>query len=204
MLRSYKSINGRHIFLVITALLLAGCATIIRGTSDTILITSIPEGAKVVSDFQPKNRGSSVELDSFAGCDATPCEIKLPRNTNALLTVSLSGHESIQYRIVSTQTTSNDVLPPGAVIAGVPPGSHVVVGVPRAGSQIGLNGLTVLQYAGIYTAPLGLIDNFSGATQNLTPQAVTVVLAPILQEPILQAPDKLDDTSVIPVSREEN
>lgn len=163
--------------------LLNGCATAVRGTNDTVQITSFPEGASVTSDIVRPDGGTF-------GCPSTPCELSLPRRAKGVVTVSLYGHDPISYRLVSSATTSNDVFVPGTVIAGLAPGSHVVVGMPRAGSQIGLRGASGL--AGAATYGVGsFVDAASGATRNLVPQSVTIFLAPIV--PIQDLESEGDD-----------
>ncbi len=160
---------------------LAGCATVVRGTTDTLTITTIPEGARVVSDIPVSTaEATSEQAGAFYGCPATPCSFEVPRRSGGQFTVSLAGHQPIRYRIVSSVTTSNDVLAPGTIIAGLPPGSHVVVGTPQAGSQLGLRGASGL--TGVVTYGAGsVIDAMSGANLNVVPQAVTIYLAPIPQ-----------------------
>lgn len=159
---------------------LSGCATVVRGTTDTLSITTLPAGAQALTSVKHsgKSSDSSPNINGFYGCEPTPCKIELPRRTNAIVTISLSGHQEIAYRIISSQTTSNDVLRPGLLIAGVPPGSHIFVGEPRPGSQIGLNSLSIFTDVATYGAGI-IIDETSGANLNLVPQSVTAVLAPI-------------------------
>ncbi|MEM9385476.1 MAG: hypothetical protein AAGA68_10475 [Pseudomonadota bacterium] len=155
---------------------LGGCATVVRGTTDTLTIASFPEGATVTSDIPVPTSDSSVNVPGGVyGCDATPCSIEVPRRASGRITVSLDGYRPISYRIVSSATTSNDVLVPGTLIAGLPPGSHVVVGTPQSG-QVGLRGASSLTGMATYGAG-SVIDAMSGANLNVAPQVVTVFLA---------------------------
>ena len=154
------------------------CATTIRGTYDTISVMSEPSGARVTTDLKaPTGAELSDSVDGFLGCPATPCTIKIPRRADTRVVVAKTGFQSIQYRLVSSATTSNDLLPPGLLLAGLPSGSHVIVADPSAGSQITLRGASIA--SGLTTfGTTTVIDAASGATMNIVPQAVTVILAP--------------------------
>lgn len=76
--------------LLLTWQLLAGCATVTGGTSQTIEITSDPEGATVV--FSP----SGQEI-------VTPSIIKLDRSTDHVATFSLDGYDETILRINRVQ-----------------------------------------------------------------------------------------------------
>lgn len=163
----------KTLLLTLALTALVGCATVVRGTTDTLTVTTFPEGARVVSDIPVSTE------DATGGvyvCEPTPCSIEVPRRSVGRLTVSLDGYQTISYRVVSSATTSNDVVPPGALIAGLPPGSYVVVGTPQGG-QVGLRGASGLTGLATYGAG-SVIDAVSGANLNVAPRSVTVFLAP--------------------------
>jgi len=125
----------------------------------------------------------------YAGCMATPCSLSLPRNADIEVTVEKAGFSAIRYRVISAVTVSNDVLPPGTLIAGLPPGSHVVVGKPDGG-QIGLRGASLA--AGLFSLGASpVVDAATNANRNLTPKDVTVFLAPDGQHDENEGPDGL-------------
>lgn len=157
-----------------------GCATAVRGVNDTISVQSIPEGAFVTTDLRDPATGD------FYDCAATPCSISLPRRSSAIVTVSHEGYPSIRFPIVSSVTTSNDVLPPGTQIAGVLPGPIVVVGTPSRGSQITLRSASITSGFLTFGAST-VLDAATGANHNLVPREVTVVFeAPVEATPLTE------------------
>ena len=62
------------LFLSVTSLLLAGCATMIRGTEEQISVNTNPPGAKL-------------EFSNGQSCE-TPCSIKAKRNQSLQITIS--------------------------------------------------------------------------------------------------------------------
>ncbi|MEO0421163.1 MAG: hypothetical protein AAF184_02435 [Pseudomonadota bacterium] len=167
----------KALLLALALTALVGCATVVRGTTDTLTVTTFPEGARVVSDIPVSTDDASASASGGVyGCNPTPCSIEVPRRSVGRLTVSLEGYQTISYRVVSSATTSNDVVPPGTLIAGLPPGSYVVVGTPQGG-QVGLRGASGLTGLATYGAG-SVIDAVSGANLNVAPRSVTVFLAP--------------------------
>jgi len=112
----------QKIILGILCLSLSACATLTRGTHELVTINSEPVGAKAVSDIQSKNEKNTV--DGYLGCRQTPCKINLPRKSTPLITVSKDGHESIKFKLISTNATSKATTPEGTIVAGIPPGSY--------------------------------------------------------------------------------
>lgn len=90
----------KPIFLACAVLSMAGCATITRGSNDTLVVNSTPSGAQVkMSDGQT--------------CTNTPCTFKVPRKSelNVLITKQGCAHQQIRV--------SNRVAPGGsAAMAG--------------------------------------------------------------------------------------
>jgi uncharacterized protein YceK len=68
------------VFLSVIAIFASGCASIIKGTSQTVNITSEPSGAKVRIDGQ-----------SFG---ATPLSVKLKKNKYDSITIEKPGYRS--------------------------------------------------------------------------------------------------------------
>jgi len=60
---------------------LAGCATVVRGTSTEFKVVSTPPGA-------------SVRTSTGFACSPTPCSIKLPRKAEFDATVTLAGYKA--------------------------------------------------------------------------------------------------------------
>lgn len=78
------------------ALTLAGCATMVRGTTETLQIVSEPEGAlaKISSGQQCK----------------TPCQVKLKRNQTVTIKLEKDGCESELVTVTPTLAGSGVLL----------------------------------------------------------------------------------------------
>jgi hypothetical protein len=59
----------------------SGCATITRGTSTDWVIDTFPQGARVVTS------------NGFS-CEATPCQLRMPRESTFTATVTMAGYET--------------------------------------------------------------------------------------------------------------
>lgn len=91
-------------------LLLAGCATVVRGPSEVLRFASTPSGARV-------------QLSNGQGCEATPCRISVPRSADVTATFSRFNCESAQVQIVSQISrlgaagmAGNAVIPTAGVV----------------------------------------------------------------------------------------
>jgi len=73
-----KSLSLPVVLALLTPLS-AGCASIVNGTHQTVRLTSLPEGAGVAVDDRPTNR-------------TTPAYVRLARNSDYTLTVSMAGY----------------------------------------------------------------------------------------------------------------
>lgn len=69
----------RIYILIAAGLVLSGCATVTRGTSDTWTVNTTPAGAAVKTSNQ------------FA-CDSTPCTFKMPRKSEFDVTITKAGY----------------------------------------------------------------------------------------------------------------
>jgi hypothetical protein len=67
--------------LAAAGLLLAGCATVARGTNDTWTVNSTPGGAAVKTTNQ-------------FFCDSTPCTFKMPRKSEFDVTLTKAGYKT--------------------------------------------------------------------------------------------------------------
>ncbi|MGB3455366.1 MAG: hypothetical protein WBG08_13565 [Litorimonas sp.] len=95
-----------------------------------------------------------------------------------MIEIALDGHHPIKFKMTSAVATSYASVPEGAVVAGIPPGSHVVAGRADFLKRIPVGGRVV--YGGIVTLGAGaVVDMASGANKNLAPNPVTAYLAPI-------------------------
>ena len=133
-------------------LLLANCATITRGSTDTLNVTSNPSNADVVikrtdKDFSKKERKKNKSLLSEGGTSmrgVTPAVFVLQRAGDYDVTVSKEGFKPSTARVTHKTSVGG-----GAGMAG-----NVLLG--------GIVG--------------GAVDVGTGATQNLTPNPLHVEL----------------------------
>lgn len=170
----------RHFLaLIIIGLFMSGCATATRGTHEMVQINSEPPGARAISNIPNKTKNSN--LDSYYGCEPTPCGINFSRRAAPVITIEKDGYKDIKFKVVSSIATSSTSLATGTIIAGTQQGSHVVVGSPDLLKRIPIGGATI--FGGVMTLGGGLIlDAATGAGLSLSPNPVTVFLAP--REPI--------------------
>jgi hypothetical protein len=68
----------------------SGCATVTRGTSEDLIVKTVPEGAKVEVTLGSGGRES---------CAATPCTIRLPRRTQATVLIEKEGFRSVRAEV---------------------------------------------------------------------------------------------------------
>jgi hypothetical protein len=80
-----QSIMNRTLAVVAAAMLVAGCGSITRGTSENVAINSTPIGAQVTTDI-----GMT--------CTA-PCTLKVPRNKDFTITASAPGYKTATMKV---------------------------------------------------------------------------------------------------------
>lgn len=172
--------NAFKAALYIGVILQSSCATATRGSHERVKIVSEPHGATVSSDFlMPKpiifEDGTQSE---YMGCAPTPCSLNISRRAAPVITVSKPGFQSIKFKIVSTWQSGASALRAGSLIAGIPPGSHVKAGEAGALNSIPVNGGVLT--SGLLTYGVGpVVDIASGANRSLSPNPVSVYLAPL-------------------------
>ena len=88
------------VLVAASCLMLGACATVTRGSSDAWQIDSDPQGAKV-------------ETTNGHFCNATPCAIKMKRNSEFTATVTKKG-----YKPGTVQVTNKIAGQGGAALAG--------------------------------------------------------------------------------------
>lgn len=92
-------------FVAVPLLVLSGCATITRGTSDALVVNSEPQGAQV-------------QLSNGMSCTSTPCTFKLPRKSDLQVTVSRAGCQTITTNVTHTTAGSGAAGVAGNVVFG--------------------------------------------------------------------------------------
>jgi len=163
------------LFFSIASLYLSGCATAVRGTHEMVQINSEPAGARAISNIPNKTKISN--LDGFYGCEPTPCGINFSRRAEPVISIEKDGYKNIKFKVVSSIATSSTSLATGTIVAGTQNGSHVVVGSPDFLKRIPIGGASI--FGGVMTLGGGsIVDVATGAGLSLSPNPVTVFLAP--------------------------
>jgi len=166
--------------LSIAGLYLSGCATATRGTHEMVNINSEPAGARAISNIPNKTKNSN--LDGFYGCEPTPCRINFSRRSEPVISIEKAGYKDIKFKVISSVATSSTSLATGTIVAGTQRGSHVVVGSPDLLKRIPIGGASI--FGGVMTLGAGsIVDVATGAGLSLSPNPVTVFLAPEVTEP---------------------
>lgn len=156
-------------------IMVSGCATATRGTHEMVVINSEPPGARAISNIP--NTTEKNNLDGFYGCKPTPCGINFSRRAEPVISIEKEGYKDIKFKIISSIATSSTSLPTGTVVAGTQNGSHVVVGSPNFLKRIPIGGASI--FGGVMTlGGASIVDNVTGAGLSLSPNPVTVFLAP--------------------------
>lgn len=95
----------RAIFMTVSILSISGCATITRGSNDTLVVNSTPSGAQVkMSDGQT--------------CNNTPCAFKVPRKSELNVLISKDRCTSQQIRVTNKVAPSGSAAMAGNVFVG--------------------------------------------------------------------------------------
>lgn len=179
----------RHfVILSLVGIYLSGCATVARGTKDKMVIDTEPPGAVVITDKELPESKSARRKDpnleaTYYGCAATPCEFKLPRRSEFILTISKSGYEDVEIGVDyglhreslnanlagSAATGAGIGLATGTLVAGLMGTGGVAVGTAAAAA-----GVATL---GIGAVALG-VDGATGAMMNIRPNPIFINLPP--------------------------
>jgi len=165
----------RLLLLVSIGVIISGCATATRGTHEMVQINSEPAGARAISNIPNKTKNSN--LDGFYGCEPTPCGINFSRRAQPVISIEKEGYKDIKFKVVSSVATSSTSLSTGTIVAGTQRGSHVVAGSPDLLKRIPIGGASI--FGGVMTLGAGsIVDGATGAGLSLSPNPVTVFLAP--------------------------
>lgn len=92
------------LLVALTALMSSGCATVTRGTKDTLVIESDPAGA-------------DVQLSSGQS-GKTPTSFKLPRGDSLVVRISKEGYETVEVNVSSQVVGAGAAGMAGNVIVG--------------------------------------------------------------------------------------
>lgn len=179
----------RHLLtLVVMGYFLTGCATVARGTNDKMVLDTEPSGAVVTTDKElPKSKTARRKDPSlqaqYYGCPATPCEFKLPRRSEFIMTISKDGYEDVEIGVdYGLHKESLNANLAGSAATGA--GLGLATGA-LAASVMGTSGIamgTAAAAAGVATLGIGAvalgIDGATGAMMNVRPNPIFLNLPP--------------------------
>jgi hypothetical protein len=161
-----KKPSGFAVLLVIAMFLLQNCATIVRGTSQKIPVTSAPAGAKVLLDG--KDMGT------------TPLELKLKKRKPGVIRIEKEGYNPHEIRITQIKPPRFDVTQLANASVGVLVASAIAPKlINREGEffkQLGNLFLYGVLIACAVAIPLSIVDYSTRASYSLDPESVDVVL----------------------------
>jgi hypothetical protein len=83
--------------------MLSGCATVTRGTKDSLVVETTPAGATV------KVNGQTAQ---------TPCSIKLSRKFEGVVVIEKPGYETVTVQVTSSPSTAGGAGMAGNVLIG--------------------------------------------------------------------------------------
>ena len=91
--------------LIGMSVIVSGCASLTRGTSEEVKIYAAPEGVQIGTDIGQI-------------CHASPCSLKVPRKTEFTVIASKAGYHSQEVRVRTEVAGSGVAAMTGNVLAG--------------------------------------------------------------------------------------
>jgi len=178
----------RHLIILgLSGLYLSGCATVARGTNTKMIIDTEPTGAAVLTDKErpssKKARKKNPSLEAvYYGCPSTPCEIKMPRRAEFIMTIRKDGYEDVEIGVDSGlhKESLNANLAGSAgvgvtlglatgALAGAFTGGGIATGVAAGAAGIATSGVLAVSVG---------VDAATGAMLNLRPNPIVLALPP--------------------------
>lgn len=95
--------NAACAILVVCSL--AGCATVVRGTSEDVVINYVPSDATVITSLNHT-------------CSASPCTVKVPRKEEFSVTASKLGYQSQTVQVRTKFSKGGAAGVAGNIVAG--------------------------------------------------------------------------------------
>lgn len=173
--------------VVLSAIYISGCATVSRGTHTKMIIDTDPIGARVITDKElsssQRARKKNPDLKAeYYGCPSTPCEIKISRRSEFLMTIQKEGYEDVEIGIDSglhKESLNADLAGSAGIgvtlgvatgaLAGGLTGGGIATGVAAGAAGIATGGLLVVSVG---------VDAATGALLNLRPNPIALTLPP--------------------------
>jgi len=95
----------KFMLVAASAMVLAGCGTITRGSNDTWVVETTPPGA-------------TVSTSNGYQCDSTPCAIKMPRRSEFVATIERDGYETVTVNVTHQISNAGGTSMAGNVLVG--------------------------------------------------------------------------------------
>lgn len=157
MVRLAQGVIGRmavSLLVVMAAGILAGCATVTRGTTEELVVESEPAGARVAIQKQPEiltlAEQQERQIEEAASPDiqiaTTPARLTLDRNGRYQVRIELEGYRSVEVKVGHENSAG---------------GSTALMGNLLIGGAVGM-----------------AVDAGSGSTRRLYPNPIFVKLEP--------------------------
>lgn len=167
----------------------SSCATVARGTHDNMALSTEPIAAKVTTDRETldsiKARKKSPEMEPiFYGCASTPCEFKVPRKSEFILTIEKEGFETVEIGVdngIHKESMNANLAGSAGVGLATGVGLGAAVGAISGvgtGTAVGAGAATTAIVALPILATSLIVDSSSGALLNLRPNPIAIVLPP--------------------------
>ena len=173
--------------LSLCGIYLSGCATVTRGSNVKMVIDTEPPGAIVLTDKElpssKKARKKNPDLaPEYYGCPATPCEIKMSRRSEFIMTINLDGYEDVEIGVdsgIHKKSLNANLAGSTGVGAAVGLTTGAFVGALSGGGIAGgvAAGAAATVTGGALLISVG-VDAATGAILNLRPNPITLTLPP--------------------------
>lgn len=196
-----------RIMILLGALSVTACATVVRGPNTDFQVASEPPGAQVTTDLLTRESqraydridpSDSEALAAFMGethgCDATPCAFEVSRRSEFQVTVTLEGYHPVVVDITSgfgsegrgTSVAGGAVVATGAYVASTALLSSLssaittmaTFGTVTTGASAGSFAAAGAATGLLFGGAMIGIDLASGAMLNLQPNPLVLILIP--------------------------
>jgi len=172
--------------LLSSFVVLGGCATVVRGTSQPFKVATEPPGATVTTTRETKNsrqertKSPNLAIDTY-GCTPTPCEFDIPRRSTFIAKIEKPDYIPV-YVTVRSQAMTKTIAEgtTGAAMTTVAGSAIWIAAEGGVGMLLptavaaGVTGTVALGVG----APLIAIDAVSGSMLNLYPNPLSLKLVP--------------------------
>ncbi len=172
--------------VLFTVMFQTSCATVVRGTKESFIVKTEPAGAVVTTTAETPKSKKARQLDNTLsketyGCEATPCEITVPRRSTFIAKITKPGYIPVHITVRSRSLTkTRKQAAAGTVIGGSAGamGSFVTASgstlpFTTAGAVFSTAAITIF-----FAIPLTTIDAMDGALLDIYPNPIDLNLLP--------------------------